>query len=295
MSAPTRLIKIVIPAVLVLLLPLAVQAGTVAWVAAGDGDWNNPANWSTGTLPQAGDDVIVNPGRSVTVTHGSGDTPLNSLNLTGNLLLTGGVLSVTAASQITGDLTVSNGATLKAIGPAATFTVSGAVTLDAANVYALDGGRITLPGAIYYRGPGILRAQGSGSRLELPNLGSIGLDAPGPVDAVITGAISREVSVYRAAEDPTINGAVSREVSVYRSAEDPMALTIQGAVSREVSVYRQVGAPSPDDPALGIGGAVSREVSVYRQVGAPSPDDPTLGIGGAVSRETSVENQVPPP
>ncbi len=36
-------------------------AVTCTWVGGTNNDWNTAANWSTGTVPTAADDVVINP------------------------------------------------------------------------------------------------------------------------------------------------------------------------------------------------------------------------------------------
>jgi hypothetical protein len=260
------------------------QAATIQWTA-GSGSWHEPGNWNLGRVPAAGDAVVVNTGTAVTVTYTTGVLTLASLAITGHLVLSGGSLAVTNASQITGDLTVATGATLTATGSQAVLTVTGSATLNLGNLYALNGGRITLPAATHYLGPGVLRAQGTGSRLELLNLTNIGLGGGGALEFL--DAVSREVSVFNDAGSGSALGladAISREVSVFNDAGSGSALGLADAVSREVSVFN-------DTSGAGSGGvvirdAVSREVSAFNA--AAPPDAPILD---AVSREVSVENQ----
>src|SRR5262252_913490 len=40
----------------------------VNWINPGGGDWNTASNWSTGALPGASDDVVINHA-GITVTH----------------------------------------------------------------------------------------------------------------------------------------------------------------------------------------------------------------------------------
>jgi hypothetical protein len=49
---------------------MAVHGGTVSWVG-GSGDWSNTNNWSTGALPGAKDDVIINPTNPLALSGGS--------------------------------------------------------------------------------------------------------------------------------------------------------------------------------------------------------------------------------
>ena len=49
------------------------DGATVFWIG-GSGDWNTPANWSTGALPGANDAVMIGTGPNITVTHWPGRT-----------------------------------------------------------------------------------------------------------------------------------------------------------------------------------------------------------------------------
>ncbi|MBC7746879.1 IPT/TIG domain-containing protein, partial [Pedobacter sp.] len=89
--------------VLALFLALAITiiqlraAGSVIWVGTTSTDWNTPANWSTGIVPVATDDVIINSGTNQpTLNLTAGTVTINSLVL-GN-------------STATMTLTVANGA-----------------------------------------------------------------------------------------------------------------------------------------------------------------------------------------
>ena len=60
---------------------------TVSWITQGNGDYSDGANWSTGTVPQPGDNVIIDvPGIDVIVTY-SGSSPLQLGNLTNTEVL----------------------------------------------------------------------------------------------------------------------------------------------------------------------------------------------------------------
>jgi hypothetical protein len=97
---------------------------TVTWLHNASGDWDNPANWNTGTLPSSSDDVSI-PFAGITVTHSTGDDSVNSLDSKAAVVLSGGSLSVANASTLESSLEVSGTVTLN--GP---VTISGAFTLD---------------------------------------------------------------------------------------------------------------------------------------------------------------------
>tara|TARA_R100001510_G_C7653612_1_gene211920 strand:- start:815 stop:1663 length:849 start_codon:yes stop_codon:yes gene_type:complete len=77
----------------------------VVWTGNTDGDWNTVTNWSTGALPNAGDDVIFNAtSRDVTVSSSVASTNYNSIRVlpgfTGKLGVAGTKLEVDAANLI---------------------------------------------------------------------------------------------------------------------------------------------------------------------------------------------------
>ena len=48
------------------------QLLSVSWISKTSGNWNLGSNWSTGTVPGPGDDVIINESGSPTITVSSG-------------------------------------------------------------------------------------------------------------------------------------------------------------------------------------------------------------------------------
>jgi hypothetical protein len=87
---------------------------TVLWNSPGGGIWENPANWSTGSLPGPADDVVLDvnaldPG--ATLTHSSDATSIHSLtsNLTNaaSIAFSGGSLTLGGASTLDNDTTLN--------------------------------------------------------------------------------------------------------------------------------------------------------------------------------------------
>ena len=71
--------------------------------AAGGGDWNNPSTWVGGVVPNLSDDVIINPGTTVSI--GSGTANCNTISLMG---ITGGISQISIS---TGTLNVAGSIT----------------------------------------------------------------------------------------------------------------------------------------------------------------------------------------
>ena len=102
---------------------------TVNWTNPASGDWLTKSNWSTGTLPQPGDDVVINKVGAVQITL-IGSTTVNSLSITGDALtVSSGTLTVTGAVTNTGGaITVSPG-TMLDVGGQYTQNAAGRLSL----------------------------------------------------------------------------------------------------------------------------------------------------------------------
>jgi RHS repeat-associated protein len=68
---------------------------SVSWAVDRDGAWDDPANWSTGRVPRAEDDVIVDrPAGNFTITVRQDTAAAHSLLTNETLVVSGGVLAV---------------------------------------------------------------------------------------------------------------------------------------------------------------------------------------------------------
>jgi len=82
----------------------------VFWDAGGDGvNWTDPLNWSVDSLPGSNDDVQIDVAGTPTIQIGSGAQSIASLFSNENTELSRGTLSLTQASEIHADLTLSGG------------------------------------------------------------------------------------------------------------------------------------------------------------------------------------------
>ncbi|MEQ9408902.1 MAG: CARDB domain-containing protein, partial [Fuerstiella sp.] len=153
-------------------------APAVYWDGGGgDFSWHNAQNWSGDVVPQSTDDVVINITGEITVTHPYWHTTIGSLHSYESLILAGGSLTVTGASEISGTLSTGTNATLSANGPHAVLLATGPVDLGVSNLFATNGGTIDLPAAAAYSSPGdggtSLRAHGAGSQLLLRGMTSL--------------------------------------------------------------------------------------------------------------------------
>jgi len=142
---------------------------TVFWDGGGnDLAWTNALNWSSDTIPGPNDDVFLDVAGNFTVGYGGGATVIQSLTLSDPLQLKLGSIEVTGAT------TIGPSASVIAQGFGVAFQANGPTLADSASIYALDGGRVTLPGLTGYKvGAGLdttIYARGAGSTIELPAL-----------------------------------------------------------------------------------------------------------------------------
>ncbi len=154
-------------------------ATPVTWLLDTSGTWSTASNWSSSpALPGPSNDVFIDPsgGTTITVTHSQGNDTVHSLQCDENMVLSGGSLTVSAASQVTGSLTVGAGAGLIASGSGAGLTASAATIIDGSSLAAL-GGQMNLsmatsyvyPGTTAFAGPSFT-ASGANAMLNLSGL-----------------------------------------------------------------------------------------------------------------------------
>jgi autotransporter-associated beta strand protein len=118
------------------------QMSAVVWTGAGgDNNWDNPDNWNTHSLPGMSDDVTIETSANV-VHSGAVTDSIKSLTSTQPLTISGGTLSIAAASSTTGPLVISGG-TLTGTGG---LTVGGPLTLTSGTLAGSGG--VTANGGI---------------------------------------------------------------------------------------------------------------------------------------------------
>jgi hypothetical protein len=145
----------------------------VTWTALASGDWNVGSNWSTGSTPGAGDDVVINQPGNITVTHAQNvlDT-IHSLTISDTLTLSGGTLNAG---------TILNSGTI----------VIGSGTSVGAGSYVQSGGKTVLQGGTLgaLRPPESTALSFGGSSLaQVPNTASLNPTSQVTVEAWINSS-----------------------------------------------------------------------------------------------------------
>jgi len=84
---------------------------TQTWIGGPLGDWSTAANWVSGTVPSATDNVVINFANSMTI---SGMAAANSLTSAGSRFTISGTLTIGTSLTLDGDRFSLNGGTLSA-------------------------------------------------------------------------------------------------------------------------------------------------------------------------------------
>jgi fibronectin-binding autotransporter adhesin len=159
----------------------------ISWKYNTDGVWSNAANWSSGVLPGAADDVTLATLSAHTITYSSGSTQIHSLTATTDSLnISGGTLGILASASFAKLLEVSGG-TLSLLGTSETVSgtlqaLSGQILLASGNTLT-DSGIANIASSTTGTGPNL---DGPGT---LSTLGTttIGQTSGGNYDALILG------------------------------------------------------------------------------------------------------------
>jgi hypothetical protein len=156
---------------------------TVNWINPGSGNWDTAANWSTGSVPGAGADAVINTASPATITlqsqylyqvHSLTTASTDTLSLNGGTLIVDGSSTLSGGLSITSPQVLQSGGGLFVSGQGVTFVVNGSTTLSNGSLFAQSGATVSLPELTTCAPPageGVdLAAGGAGSVLSLPNL-----------------------------------------------------------------------------------------------------------------------------
>ena len=146
----------------VVIFSFSAKAATITWTGPSGSNWNNTANWSSGTVPLATDDVIFNSSVAVEMDIIPAATPftytINSLHITANATVVlnrtqagGGtrIFRIASTSAITKGLVIDNGSslTMNALNNTGTLIYS----LDLSGAAGVTG---TVSGNLFFTGTG---------------------------------------------------------------------------------------------------------------------------------------------
>ncbi len=155
----------------------------VSWIAPGSGNWDNGANWSSGSVPGSGDTAVIATAAAATITVQSPDSLVVqsvTIGAPDTLAITGGSLTVTSGtSTLSGPLAMTGGS-LTASGAGVSLTAAGTTTLSDASVFASAGADVSLPNAagdaVTAGAAPTLQASGNNSVLSLPGVTALAVD-----------------------------------------------------------------------------------------------------------------------
>src|SRR5262245_31819255 len=112
-----------------------IAPATFNWDGGGDGTtWTDARNWDSpgnNLLPGAADDAVINAAAGISIVHSSGTDSLRSLTSQNAILLSGGSLTIGAASTINNTFTLTGG------------TLSGTGDLTVSGLLSWTGGALT--------------------------------------------------------------------------------------------------------------------------------------------------------
>ncbi len=229
---------------------------SISWVGAASGNFNNPANWSTGTVPGAADQVTISAGPGVVVTVSDAEA-VNSLSIASELV-------ISSPTPATASLTIDGGGA----------SIGVVTSLQLGSSDATSSGSLNFVGSQTLGGGGSILFAGTGSN---PNQITIS-------DAVGVQQSSLDIS------EVTIHGstgqviATSTDASIFDSGtieEDGGGkLTIEAGSSGNLEANGTVGATSG---ILDLEGSWSNSGTLFASGGA------TLDLGGTFT-STSVNS-----
>jgi hypothetical protein len=253
----------------------------VSWVGGASGSWALAGNWSTGTLPGAGDDVAING--PVTVTHAAGSDTIHSLSLgLGAMLQVTGNSSILAAQAVNASgssLTLQNGANFVSANP---FTNAGSVVIGSGSTlmapYTQTGGTTSLQGgnlANFGPPPGnSLAFNGTSDFVEVPSSASLDSQA-------LTKQMTLEAWVYL----NQLPSAAGHIMQIVAKAEPGNDLDLQVETDNRIHFY--AGDWFPDNVVSGTVLQAGRWYHVAATYQAGQPGQLQIFVNGVLDATQS--------
>jgi len=149
---------------------------TIQWISSANGNWNQASNWQGGVIPGPNDDVIINLASANPVITIPTNVTVKSIVSQEKIVANGSLTLTAGTSTINGDLTASPGTSLTVENAGTSLVANGVTVVNKANLYAENGGLLSLPKVTSYTGAEYqtyIQAEGSGSKIELPALNTL--------------------------------------------------------------------------------------------------------------------------
>jgi hypothetical protein len=168
-------------------------AGTIYWIAGedSDGNWRNPANWSTAAIPGANDVVVISrPGLILAVRLSGQDTSTDGLYCDEAFTIDDVLFTLNGDSIITGPFTLLPFTDLSVTGSDTIVDVNSAeVSMDDSRIFVSNGARINFP-TVTSLADVHLNAR-SGGTINLPQLADYTLTTGNTICFDVSGAGSQ--------------------------------------------------------------------------------------------------------
>ncbi|MFN6534834.1 MAG: matrixin family metalloprotease, partial [Nostoc sp. EkiNYC01] len=118
-------------------LNLDTNSSNIVYWVGGSGYWDDLSHWSTGKLPGATDEVVIDVPQEVMITFRQGSTSIAKLTIQEDLVISGGSLTILGEGAINNDFVLNSG----------TLNTTGTVTLKGQN-NKLYAGVLSGPGIV---------------------------------------------------------------------------------------------------------------------------------------------------
>ncbi len=181
------------------------------WTSASGGNWNNPAYWSDGAVPNATQDAVINIAVTGPIMITSADIAHSLTDTTASLDLAGGSLSLAAASSVSQNVTISVYSVLASSG---NLTVAGA--LSESGGVLTGSGTVTVDGLLTWTGGTM---SGSGTTLAEGSL-QLGTAAASDSESLAARTLQNAGSATWASTD-TLDRAPAASSKTWRTRPSP--------------------------------------------------------------------------
>jgi len=268
---------------------------TIDWRKGVTGDWSQATDWSSGTVPNAADAVLIQAAGSYTLTisqaaaasltldAASAEVLVDGhLQLGGALNVQAGTLALAAGSTFIGDAGLAVSATGDVLGNGA---VDGPIA-DRGRILS-SGGTLSLEGIV--SGQGTLDAL-AGSVLDLVRGGNFGGDITGAGRVVVAGAMTLASGVQLSASHVVDTASITLGAGVNLTNGSSDNFTITASSGTAVILAGGAADSFANAGSLGANGAGIAEVkTAFLNTGEASVGSGTLAFLGGVANLGTID------